>query len=87
VSEENDPNNLTAAVAPPAPPKRIFKACFCGAVPEGLILEMNKESKIGKATCGTCCTWGLDFLRGIEHDPEKIMDKAQAAWDAGPRPG
>lgn len=76
---EDQPNR------PEEPVKRVFKACPCGQVPERLLLEINRDSKVGRATCGTCGTWGLEFLRGHEEDPERILDKAQAAWDAGPR--
>jgi hypothetical protein len=93
VSEDN--NGADAPPIPPAPlgkaetkadAKRIYVACPCGEVPEQLILEVNQESKVGRASCGACGTWGVDFLRGVAREPEAILDKAQAAWDAAPRP-
>ena len=81
-----------ATVIPPgraevkADTKRIYQPCPCGAVPEQLVLEVNQESKVGRATCGNCGVWGVDFLRGLAREQEPILDKAQAAWDAAPRP-
>jgi hypothetical protein len=67
------------------PEKREFKACPCGVVPEQLLLEVPQQGKVGRATCGTCGVWGMDFLRGHTQDPEAILDKAHAAWDSAPR--
>lgn len=70
---------------PPPPPKRLFVACPCGKIPEKLILEMNQESKVARAVGGCCGSWAIEFLRGFETEPEAILDKAHAAWDAAPR--
>lgn len=67
------------------PKKRIFQPCPCGAVPEVLMLEVDRNAKVAHASCGTCGTWGVDFLRGLSQEPEDILDKAQLAWDAAPR--
>ncbi len=74
-----------APEAPEAPPKRVYQPCPCGKVPEQLMLEVNEQNKLGRALC-PCGVWGLEFLRGFEKDPEKILDKAQQAWDSAPRP-
>ena len=66
--------------------KRIYQPCPCGTVPEQLFLEVNQDSKVGRVTCGNCGAWGVDFLRGHEREQEPMLDKAQAAWDAAPRP-
>lgn len=72
--------------APPAAKERTYKPCPCGKVPEQLIIEIPQQGKLGRAVCGICGEWGVDFLRGMTQDPESILDKAQAAWDAAPRP-
>ena len=77
-----------APQAPPAPeaePKRLFAPCPCGNTPERLLLEVSEQSKVGKAMGDCCGMWGVEFLRGVETEPEKILDKAHAAWDAAPR--
>jgi hypothetical protein len=66
-------------------PKRIYAQCPCGAIPEQLVLEVPQQGKIGRASCATCGTWGVEFLRGVSQEPEMILDKAHAAWDAAPR--
>jgi hypothetical protein len=71
---------------PPEEPKRIFKQCPCGKVPEKLVLEVDQQSKLGRAMGDCCATWAVEFLRGQTTDPEQILDKAHAAWDAAPRP-
>lgn len=63
---------------------RTFAPCPCGKVPDKLLLEVDQNSKVGRATC-PCGAWGVDFLRGLETDPEKILDKAHKEWDAAPR--
>ena len=74
-----------APQAPPArQPQRKFAPCPCGKVPDKLILEVDQNSKVGRANC-PCGEWGVDFLRGVESEPERILDKAHAAWDAAPR--
>lgn len=70
---------------PEAPPERVYAPCPCGQVPEQLIIEIPQQGKIGRASCGTCGTWGVEFLRGVTSENEVILDKAQAAWDSAPR--
>lgn len=74
-----------APAAPEAPTKRQFAPCPCGKVPEQLMLEIDERNKLGRASC-PCGAWGVEFLRGFEKEPEKILDKAQQAWDSAPRP-
>ena len=78
--------NNQAPEAPKAPPKREFQPCPCGNKPERLLLEVDQQSKVGRALGDCCGMWGVEFLRGVETDPEKILDKAHAAWDTAPRP-
>lgn len=65
--------------------KRVYLPCPDGSIPEKLIIEVNQDSKIGRVSGDSCPDWGVDFLRGNTVDQEKILDKAQAAWNAAPR--
>ena len=82
-----------APTAPPAeqpaaeaPPKRVYSPCPDGSIPEKLMLELDQNSKIARCAGDTCPEWQIEFLRGNETDPEKILEKAHAAWEAAPRP-
>ena len=76
----------TGAQAPAQELKpRQYRVCPCGKTPTQLILEVSQEGKVGRATADCCGIWGVDFLRGYAREPEAILDKAQAAWDAAPR--
>lgn len=78
-----------ASPVPPAPPKeqpkRHYQPCPCGKTPERLMLEVQQDSKVGRAYGDCCGTWAVEFLRGIETNHEKILDKAHTAWDTAPR--
>lgn len=82
----DDPSIADAAAAAIVEPeKRTYAPCPCGQVPEQLIIEIPQQGKIGRASCGTCGAWGIEFLRGVTQDNEVILDKAHAAWDSAPR--
>lgn len=88
MNEETIANAAAAAAKQGAvsePKQRTYQRCPCGVVPEQLMLEVDRNAKVARASCGTCGTWGVDFLRGLSTEPEQILDKAQLAWDAAPR--
>lgn len=60
--------------------------CPCGAVNVNLILDMAQGSKVGRASCGSCGIWGVDFLAPRTQDQELVGKAAAKAWNEAPRP-
>lgn len=60
--------------------------CPCGAQNVNLMLELDANSKIGRASCGSCGAWGIDFLAPRTQDKELVGRAAAKAWNEAPRP-
>lgn len=60
--------------------------CACGATDFNLMIELPQSSKVGRATCGACGTWGIDFLAPRTQDQNLISGAAAKAWNEAPRP-
>lgn len=63
-----------------------LRPCACGATEFNLMIELPQSSKVGRATCGACGTWGIDFLAPRTQDQNLISSAAAKAWNEAPRP-
>lgn len=59
--------------------------CPCGERNVTVMLDIPQGSKVGRATCGTCGTWGVDFLVPRSQDQNLAGKKAAEAWNDAPR--
>lgn len=59
--------------------------CPCGAANMNLMLEIPQGAKVGRATCGTCGVWGVDFLAPRTQDQNVVSVAAAKAWNEAPR--
>lgn len=62
-----------------------LEPCPCGAVKVNLMVDVGQGTKIGRATCGACGVWGVDFLAPRTQDQELFGKAASKAWNEAPR--
>jgi len=73
------------AIAAKTPQRIELRPCPCGELSVTLMMDAAPNSKIGRATCGTCGTWGVDFLVPRSQDQNLVGMKAAEAWNEAPR--
>ncbi len=59
--------------------------CPCGAVPEGLLVELQPRSKYGRVQGDCCGDWMIEFKAAFNEAPEQVALRAKAAWEAAQR--
>lgn len=84
-----DPNKVAEAIAKAlesqGPPRASLKGCPCGELQEPKINIDVSQDKVGRATCGGCGVWGVDFLVPRTQDQNLIGAAAAKAWNDAPR--
>jgi len=74
-----------ALVQRPSVQRINLEPCPCGAVNVNLIVDVGQGTKVGRATCGACGIWGVDFLSPRTNDKELFGKAASKAWNEAPR--
>jgi len=73
------------AIAEQAAKQIQLAPCPCGSPESNLMLDVPQGSKIGRASCGACGVWGVDFLVPRVQDQELVGKYAAKAWNEAPR--
>ena len=63
----------------------VLSSCPCGSTNVNLMIDLPQGSKVGRATCGACGTWGVDFLAPRTQDQDLLGKVAAKAWNEAPR--
>ena len=59
--------------------------CPCGTPNVNLMIDLPQGAKVGRAGCGTCGVWGVDFLAPRTQDQDLLGKAAAKAWNEAPR--
>lgn len=73
------------AIAQSAVQQIKLEPCPCGTPNVNLLLDVAPNNKVGRASCGACGVWGVDFLAPRTKDNELIGKAAAKAWNEAPR--
>jgi len=65
--------------------QRNLEPCPCGTDNVNLLIDVAQGSKVGRATCGACGIWGVDFLAPRSQDKELMGRAATKVWNEAPR--
>lgn len=76
---------VSAALAKQGVTQIQLAPCPCGTPNVNLILDMAQNSKVGRASCGACGIWGVDFLAPRTQDQDLVGKAAAKAWNEAPR--
>ena len=82
---EELPPEVLDAIAKAQAGKQALSPCMCGAAEPNVVIEIPNGTKIGRATCGECGIWGVDFLAPRSQDQNVIGAAATKAWTEAPR--
>jgi len=63
----------------------MLEPCPCGTANVNLLIDVPQGSKVGRATCGACGIWGVDFLAPRSQDKEIMGRAATKVWNEAPR--
>ncbi len=63
----------------------VLAPCPCGTANVNLLIDLPQGSKVGRAGCGACGVWGVDFLAPRSNDKELMGRAAAKAWNEAPR--
>jgi len=81
------PDAVKQALARQAPGVQqiVLASCPCGTANVNLLIDVPQGSKVGRATCGSCGIWGVDFLAPRTNDKDLFGKTASKAWNEAPR--
>jgi len=63
----------------------VLAPCPCGTANVNLLIDLPQGTKVGRASCGACGVWGVDFLAPRTNDKDLLGKSAAKAWNEAPR--